>query len=108
VTKINETREEEKTRLGILKSQRDSLKKEIDKLREELTELRTKMDPARIQEMEIQREELGNELIGSRKIVGTTETNLATLESKFGNVLKIMRLKKHIKRKNFSKLNLKN
>ena len=89
VSKINEKREEEKNSLGILRSQRDSLKKEINKLREELAELRTKMDPARIQEMEIQREELGNELIGSRKIVGTTETNLATLESKFGNVLKI-------------------
>ena len=56
-----------RTRLGILRSQRDSLKKEIDKLREELAELRTKMDPARIQEMEIQREELGNELIGSQE-----------------------------------------
>ena len=89
VSKINENREEEKTQLGVLRSQRDSLKKEIDNLREELTELRVKMDPARIQEMELQREQLGNDLIGSRKIVGNTETNLATLESKFGNVLKI-------------------
>jgi chromosome segregation protein len=89
LSKINETREEEKIRLGALRSQRDSLKKEIGKLREELAELRVKMDPARIQELEIQREQLGNEIISSRKIVGKKETNLATLESKFRNVLKI-------------------
>ena len=89
VSRINEKREEEKTQLWVLRSQRNSLKKEMGKLREELAELRLKTDPARIQEMEIQRGKLGNELIGSRQIMGNTETNLATLESKFGNVLKI-------------------
>ncbi len=89
VSKINENREEEKKRLTELRLQRDSLKKEINNLRDELTELRAKMDPTIIQEIEIQREKLGNDLIGSRKIVGNKETNLATLKSKFENVLKI-------------------
>jgi len=89
VSRINEKREEEKTKLGVLRAQRNELKKEMENLREELAELRLKTDPARIQEMEIQREKLGNDLIGSRQIMGSTETNLATLESKFGNVLKI-------------------
>ena len=89
VSRINEKREEEKTQLGVLRSQHNELKKEMENLREELAELRLKTDPARIQEMEIQREKLGNEFIESRQIMGNTETNLATLESKFGNVLKI-------------------
>ncbi len=89
VLRINEKREEEKTQLGILRSQRDSLKKEMENLRGELGELRLKTDPARIQETEIQRENLGEEIIEARQSMGNTETNLATLESTFGNVLKI-------------------
>jgi len=89
VSKINEKREEEKTKLGILRSQRNSLKQEMENLRQELAELRLKTDPARIQEMEIQREKLSEEIIEARQSMGNIETNLATLESKFGNVLKI-------------------
>jgi chromosome segregation protein len=89
VSRINEKRKEEKTQLGILRTQRNSLKKEMENLREELAELRLKTDPAMIQEMEIQREKLGEEIIEGRQIMGNTETNLATLQSKFGNVLKI-------------------
>jgi chromosome segregation protein len=89
ISKINEKREEEKTQLGVLRAQRNSLKKEMENLREELAELRLKTDPARIQEMEIQREKLGEEIIEARQIMGNTETNLATLQSKHENVLKI-------------------
>lgn len=89
VLRINEKREEEKTQLGVLKAQHNELKTEMENLRQELAELRLKTDPARIQEMEIQREKLGEEIIEARQTMGSTETNLATLESKFGNVLKI-------------------
>ena len=89
VSRISEKREEEKNQLGTLRQQRNELKREIDNLREELTDLRIKMDPARIQEMEIEREKIGNELMGSRQIIGNTETNVATLQSKFENVLKV-------------------
>ncbi len=89
VSRINEKREEEKTHLGVLRGQRNALKKEMEDFREELAELRLKTDPARIQEMEIQREKLGEEIIVSRQMMGSTETNLATLESTYGNVLKI-------------------
>jgi len=89
VLRINEKREEEKTQLDKLRTQRNELKKEMDDLREELAELRLRTDPARIQEMEIQREKTGNGLIELRQIMGNTETNLATLQSTFGNVLKI-------------------
>jgi chromosome segregation protein len=89
VSRINEKREEEKTQLGVLRAQRNSLKKEMENLREELAELRRKTDPASIQDMEIQREKLGEEIIEARQSMGNTETNLATLQSKHENVLKI-------------------
>jgi len=89
ISRINEKREEEKSKLSTLRSQHDSLKKEMNNLREELAELRLKTDPARIQEMEIQREKFGEEIIESRQNMGETETNLATLQSKHENVLKI-------------------
>lgn len=89
VLRINEKREEEKTQLGVLRAQHNELKTEMENLRQELAELRLKTDPSRIQEMEIQREKLGEEIIEARQTMGSTETNLATLESKFGNVLKI-------------------
>ncbi len=89
MSKINEQREEEKTQLGALRSQRNSLKKEMENLRGELAELRLKTDPARIQEMELQREKLGEGIIEVRQIMGNTETNIATLQSKHENVLKI-------------------
>ncbi len=87
--RIKEKREEEKTNLENLRLHRNELDKEMEKLREELDELRLKTDTSKIQEMEIQREKLGEEGIKSRQSMGSIETNLATLESKFGNILKI-------------------
>ncbi|MCK4885292.1 hypothetical protein KAS24_04390, partial [Candidatus Bathyarchaeota archaeon] len=89
LSRINEKREEEKTKLGVLRSERNELKKEMENIREELAELRLKTDPSRIQEIEIQREKIGDDIIESRKSMGNIETRLATLESTFGNVLKI-------------------
>jgi chromosome segregation protein len=86
---INEKVEERKTQLGIIKGQRNALKKEMRELREALAELRLKTDPARIQEMELQREKWGEGIIESRRRLGDIETNLATLKSKYENVLKI-------------------
>jgi chromosome segregation protein len=85
----NERLEKEKTQLGLKKAQRLNLRKEMQKLRNELAELRRKTDPVQIQEMEVQRERLGEEVIGLRQRLGGVETNVATLESKFKNVLKI-------------------
>ena len=89
VLRINEKREEEKTQLGNLRTQHNELQTEMENLRGEIAELRLKTDPARIQEMEIERERIGNELIELRQVMGNTETNIATLESTYGNVLKM-------------------
>lgn len=80
---------EKKTQAGLLRAQRRSIHGEIQKLRRELAELRVKTDTSRIQEMEIQREKLAEEIIGLRQKLGTIETELSTLKSKYDNVLKV-------------------
>jgi chromosome segregation protein len=89
IQRVKQHCEEEKTQIGLQKAQRGSLQKEITKLREELTDLRRKTDPFQIQEMEVQREKLGDENVELRQRLGETETAFSTLESKFKNVLKI-------------------
>jgi len=89
ILRINERREAEKQELMQLYSKRNELNKEIESLRAELSGLRLKTDPARIQEMELQREKISEEIVTERQKLGTIETNIATLKSKFNNVLKI-------------------
>ena len=89
LSRIKEKRTEEKTKLENFRLYRNELTNEMEKLHEELAELRLKTDPSKIQEMEIQREKLGEEIMESRQSMGSIETNHATLESKFGNILKV-------------------
>ncbi len=81
--------EKEKVQIGIQKAQRYALTKETQKLRSELAELRRKIDPAHIQELEIQRAKLGDELVSLRQKLGGIETELSTNKSKLEDVLKI-------------------
>ena len=86
---INEKRNIEKNKLESLRIKRNELIKEMEKLQKELNELRLKTDTDNIQEMELQREKLGSETIELRQNLGILETNQATLDSKFDNILKI-------------------
>ena len=79
--------EKERTQVKLRKAQRRTLKKEMQNLNNELAVLRQKTDPGRIQEMEIQREKLGEEVIESRQNLISVETELSTLRSKLKNVL---------------------
>ena len=81
--------EKEKAEIGLQKAQRNTLRKEMQKLRSELAELRRKVDPTHIQELEIQRARLGDELVKLRQELGGIETELSTQRSKLENVLKI-------------------
>lgn len=81
--------EKGKTSVELQRSQRKALQKKIQELNKELAILRQKTDPSRIQGMEIQRETLGEEIIELRQRLGSVETELATLRSKFENVLKM-------------------
>jgi chromosome segregation protein len=81
--------EKERAEMVLQKTHRDSIRKEMQKLRGELGILRQKVDLSRIQEMEIQRERLADQIIASRQTLGSMETELSTLKSKMINVLKI-------------------
>ena len=81
--------ERERTEIVLQKTHRDAIRKEIQKLHSESSLLQQKVDLPHIQEMEIQREKLAEEIIASRQTLGSIETELSTLKSKMTNVLKI-------------------
>ena len=81
--------EKEKTQMGVQRAQRDSLNKETQKLRGELATLRRKVDPSHIQELEVQRGKLGDELVVLGQKLGTVESELSTSTAKLEKVLKI-------------------
>jgi chromosome segregation protein len=89
LSRIKEKRAEEKIKLENLRLIRKELTNEMEMLQAELADLRLKTDPYKIQEMEIQREKLGEAIIELRQNMGSIETNHATLESKFRNILKV-------------------
>ncbi len=80
--------EKEKAEVGLQKAQRQGIRKQMQKLRSELAMLRRKTDPSVIQEMEIQREKFGDEIMEMRRNLGSVETEASTLESKYENVLR--------------------
>jgi len=86
---VQEGLEKRKTELGVLRAQRNEIRGGIRKLRGELAALRQMVDLSRIQEMEVQRERLGDQIIESRQTMSGVETELSTLQSKFDNVLKV-------------------
>jgi len=79
--------EDEKTKTGLQKAQHETIQKKMRTLRKELAEIRLKVDLSRIQEMELQREKLGDEIMTLRQNLGSVETELSTLRSKLENVL---------------------
>jgi len=87
--KIQKKIQKEKARAGLLKARKHSIQREIRKIQEELAELRRKTDASRIQEMEIQRGKLAEEIIELRQNLGSIETELSTLRSKYENVLRV-------------------
>jgi len=54
-----------------------------------LVSLRQKTDPSHIQEMEVKREKLAEEIIILRQKLGTIQTEISTLQSQFDNVLRV-------------------
>ena len=89
IQSVQENLRRRKTELGLQRAQRDNIRKEIRELRGELVVLRQKVDLSRIQEMEIQRERLGDQIIEFRQTLSGVKTELSTLQSKLDNVLNI-------------------
>jgi len=81
--------EKEKTQMGVQKAQRSALVKETQKLRGELAGLRRKVDPSHIQELEVERGKLGDELVALGQRLSVVDSELATAQAKLNNVLRI-------------------
>ncbi len=81
--------DKKKTEMGVQKAQRNAINKEMQKLRGELAGLRRKVDPSHIQELEIARGKLGDELVEKRQKLSGVESQLNTAQAKLNNVLKI-------------------
>jgi len=80
--------EKEKIQIGVQKAQRSAIRKEMQKLRGEHAGLRRKVDPSHIQELEVERGKLGDELVELGQRLSGVETALATAQAKLDNVLK--------------------
>ncbi|MGD0159919.1 MAG: chromosome segregation SMC family protein [Candidatus Bathyarchaeia archaeon] len=89
VTRSDKEIENEKSQMWIHRAERSTIQKEMRKLQTELASLRKKADPAHIQEMEVEREKLAEEIITLRQKLGATETEKSTLQSQFDNVLRV-------------------
>jgi chromosome segregation protein len=81
--------ETEKSQMWVHRAERGTIQKELRKLQIELSSLRKKADPGHIQELETQREKFAEEVITLRQKLGTTQTEASTLQSQFGNVLRV-------------------
>lgn len=88
---LQELLQKNKQEKNIQKKGRQAIVKRMWKLRPKLTALRRKTDPAHIKKIEVQRDELGEEIIGFRQGLVSVKTEFSTLQSKYDNVLKLAR-----------------
>ena len=87
--RIEKEIETAKSHIGLYKSERAAIQKEIQKLQAELGDLRNKTDVGHIQELEVKREKLAEEIIALRQNLGTVQTDMSTRQSQFDNVLRV-------------------
>jgi len=88
IKRIENEIEAEKAKIWAYRAERSSIQKEMRKLQNDLAVLRRKVDPANIQEMEVKREKLAEEIITLRQKLGSVQTEISTLQSQFDNVLR--------------------
>jgi chromosome segregation protein len=89
ISRLKDEVENEKTQVWLSRAERGSIQKEMHKLQKELGSLRRKTDPSHIQEMEVKREQVAEEIITLRQKLGTIQTEISTLQSQFDNVLRV-------------------
>jgi chromosome segregation protein len=77
-----------KGRMSTYKNERNSIQKTLQKLRTDISTLRLKTDVGHIQELEVQREKLGEELNTLRQNLGSMQTEISTYQSQFDKVLR--------------------
>ena len=77
-----------KGRMSMYMNERNSIRRTDQKLQADIAALRLKTDVAHIQELEVQREKLGEELNKLRQNSGSTQTEISTNQSQFDRVLR--------------------
>ncbi len=87
--RIEKDIEVEKAKIAVYRSERDAIRKDLQKLQTQLAEMRKKTDVSLIQEMEVRREKLGEEINTLRQKLGSVKVEYSTLQSKFDNVLRV-------------------
>ena len=87
--KLEKEIEAGRAQIGLYKSERSAIQKELQKLQAELGVLRKKTDVGHIQELEVKREKLAEEIIALRQNLGTVQTDMSTRQSQFDNVLRV-------------------
>lgn len=78
-----------KAQIAVYRSERNAIQKDLQKLQTELAEMRKKTDVGNIQEMEVKREQIAEEINTLRQKLGTVQIEHSTLQSKFDNVLRV-------------------
>ncbi len=78
-----------KGRMDVYRNERNSIRKNHEKIHAEIATLRLKTDVAHIQELEVQREKIGEELNTLRQRLGSAQTEISTNQSQFDRVLRI-------------------
>ncbi len=77
-----------KGRMSMYMNERNSIRRTDQKLQADIATLRLKTDVSHIQELEVQREKLGEELNKLRQNSGSTQTEISTYQSQFDRVLR--------------------
>ena len=78
-----------KGRMDVYRNERNAIRKNHEKIHAEIATLRLKTDVAHIQELEVQREKIGEELNTLRQRLGSAQTEISTHQSQFDRVLRI-------------------
>ena len=89
ILRIQKEVEIEKARIAVYRSERDAIRKDLVKRQSLLAEMRLKTDVGHIQELEVKREQLAEEINTLRQKIGTVQVEYSTLQSKFDNVLRV-------------------
>ena len=77
-----------KGRMSIYMNERNSIRRTDQRLQAEIAGLRLKTDVTHIQELEVQREKLGEEVNAFRQKSGSAQTEISTYQSQFDRVLR--------------------
>ncbi|MCL1978070.1 MAG: chromosome segregation protein SMC [Candidatus Bathyarchaeota archaeon] len=78
-----------KGRMSLYMSERNTIKKSLQKNHIDLAELRQKTNVSHIQDLEVQRERVGEEANSLRQQLGSLQTEISTRQSQFDNVLRV-------------------